>query len=160
MKNLEVLRNSERIALLDMAGLAGIKLSYAVAQNAKTLGEASLVIKSKLNYPEEYIKMRDEYREHFKAHALKDTDGKFVIEEGKYKLDLEKEEEYKKLIQSKNSENQLILEKAQKIEEEYNLFLEEDSNVKLETVKLEDFSESINPVQMDALSFMVDEFKG
>lgn len=159
MKNVEVLENAERIALIDLAGLTGVKLSYAITQNAKTLGEEALAIQSKLEYPEEYIKMKDEYREHFKAHALKDTDGKFVIEEGKYKLDSEKAEDYQKLIQSKNSENQPILEKAQKVEEEYNKFLESKSSVTIQTVKLEELPNTINPTQMAALSFMIDEFK-
>lgn len=158
MKNVEVLGSAENIALVDMAGLSGVKLSYAIAKNAKSLGEEALTIKGALKYPEDYIKMKEEYREHFKAHALKGADGNLVIEEGKYKLDLEKEEEYKKLIQSKNSENQPILEKAQKIEEDYNNFLKEDSNITVETVTLEDLPETITPSQISALSFMIAEF--
>jgi len=159
MKNVEVLENAERMSLVDLAGLAGVKLSYAIAQNAKALGEEALAIQGKLQYPEDYLKLKEKYRELFKEHALKDEKGEFVIEDGKYVIDPEKEKAYKELIESKNPENQPILEKVQKIEAEYNKFLENDSSISVQTVKLDELPESINPTQMAALSFMVDEFK-
>ena len=159
MKNIEVLGNAECIALLDMAGLTGVKLSYAIAQNAKTLGEEAVLIQGKLKYPENYLKMKDEYRDNFKNFALRDNDGNIVIEDGKYRLDPNKEEEYKKSIESKNSENQVILEEVQKIEEEYNKLLEEHSNVTVKTVELNDLPETVNPTQISALSFMINDFK-
>tara|TARA_R100001463_G_scaffold84592_1_gene139323 strand:+ start:328 stop:810 length:483 start_codon:yes stop_codon:yes gene_type:complete len=160
MKNVEVLENAERIALIDLSGLSGVKLSYAIAQNAKALGEEALAIQGKLEYPKEYLELKEKYRKHFKAHALKDESGEYVIEEGKYLLDPEKEDDYKKLIESENPENQPILEKVQKIEEEYNTFLENNSNVTIQTVKLDELPDTINPTQMTALSFMIDEFVG
>lgn len=160
MKNVEVLENAERMALIDLAGLTGVKLSYAIAQNAKTLGEEALAIQGKLEYPEEYLKLKEKYRKHFKAHALKDENGEYIIEDGKYRLDPEKEDDYKKLIESENPENQPILEKVQKIEEEYNTFLGNNSNVAIQTVKLNELPDSINPTQMTALAFMIEELAG
>lgn len=160
MKNVEVLENAERMALIDLAGLSGVKLSYAIAQNAKALGEEALAIQGKLKYPEDYLKLKEKYRELFKKHALKDEKGEFVIEDGKYVIDPEKEKTYKELIESENPENQPILERVQKIEEEYNKFLEDDSSISVQTVKLDELPESINPTQMAALSFMVDELAG
>jgi hypothetical protein len=160
MKNVEVLENAERIALIDLAGLSGVKLSYAIAQNAKSLGEEALAIQGKLKYPKEYLELKEKYRDYFKKHALKDEKGEYIIEEGKYRLDPEKEEDYKELIESENPENQPILEKVQKIEEEYNTFLENNSSVTIQTVKLDELPDSINPSQMTALSFMIDEFVG
>ena len=160
MKNVEVLENAERMALIDLAGLTGVKLSYAIAQNAKALGEEALAIQGKLEYPKEYLELKEKYRKHFKAHALKDENGEYVIEEGKYRLDPEKEDDYKKLIESENPENQPILEKVQKIEEEYNTFLGNKSNVAIQTVKLNELPDSINPTQMTALAFMIEELAG
>ena len=160
MKNVEVLENAERIALIDLSGLSGVKLSYAIAQNAKALGEEALAIQGKLEYPKEYLELKEKYRKHFKAHALKDENGEYIIEEGKYRLDPEKEDDYKELIESENPENQPILEKVQKIEEEYNTFLENNSNVTIQTVKLDELPDSINPTQMTALSFMIEELAG
>ena len=160
MKNVEVLENAERMALIDLAGLTGVKLSYAIAQNAKTLGEEALAIQGKLEYPKEYLELKEKYRKHFIEHALKDENGEYVIEEGKYKLDPKKKEDYQKLIDSETPENQPILEKVQKIEEEYNAFLENNSNVTIQTVKLDELPDTINPTQMTALSFMIDELAG
>tara|TARA_R110000823_G_scaffold252924_7_gene375469 strand:- start:959 stop:1441 length:483 start_codon:yes stop_codon:yes gene_type:complete len=155
MRNVEVLENAENIALVNMAGLSGVKLSYAVTENAKTLGEEAPLIRNKLVYPQEYLKMRENFRNLFKKYALVDELGNLVVEEDLYVIDPKKELEYKKLIESKHSENQPILNKVQKIEEDYNRFLNEESNLTIKTVTLDDLPETVNPDQMKALFFMI-----
>tara|TARA_R110002126_G_scaffold1738_5_gene10466 strand:+ start:7359 stop:7844 length:486 start_codon:yes stop_codon:yes gene_type:complete len=159
MKNVEVLGNAEALKKLDLTGIAGIKLSYAIISNARALEAEAKNITESIKYPQEYTDLKEKGREQFKEHALVDDKGELVIEDNKYVIDPEKAKAYDTLITAVDAENKGLLEKVQAIEEEYNTFLEEDSTFKVVAVKLSDLPEKITPVQMATISFMVKEFE-
>ena len=147
--------------MLEIAGLTGVRLSYAITSNAKSLGEEAKRIQDALKYPKAYEELREKYKDLYKEHALKDEKGEFIIQDNKYVLDPEKEEAYNTLVEAEQKASKAIIEEAQAVEEEYNKFLEKESEVtsKIVTVKLEDLPESITPNQMSALSFMIEELQ-
>lgn len=161
MKNREVLGTAEQLAMLEIAGLTGVKLSYAITSNAKALGEEAKKIRGALKYPKAYEELKEKYRELYQAHSLKDEKGNLVVQDNKYVLDPAKKEDYDKLVKAEQEASKSIIEEAQAVEEEYNKFLDEESEFtgKLITVKLEHLPESITPNQMAALSFMVEELQ-
>lgn len=158
MKNAEVLGNFEMLKQLDTTGLSGVRLSYALNKNIKTLALESDAIKNSLKYTEEFKKYKEEITELFKTFCIKDDSGKAKIIDGMYKLDLAKEEEFRKLETEKREQNKELIEENTKIEEEYNKFLEEESTIKLEKIELDDLPADITPTQMNLLSFMITEF--
>jgi hypothetical protein len=159
MKNAEVVGRAEVLALLDIAGLSGVRLSYAITHNAKVLAEEAKKIKDALKYPEDFLKMREEYTEIFKEHAKKNSKGELIVEDNKWILDPEKAEKYNEIVKTKLVENKEIVDKAKLVEEEYEMFLNQEAVLptNLVTLKLEALPETITPAQMSALSFMVEE---
>jgi len=161
MKNAEVLGKLEDLTMLEMAGLAGVKLSYALTCNAKLIGEEANKIKGALKYPKAYEELREKYRKLFQEHAKKDQKGNLIVQDNKYVLDPEKKDAYDKLVAEEEKASKAIIEEAQAVEEEYKNFLQEEATLsgKIVTIKLEHLPETITPAQMAALSFMIEELQ-
>lgn len=159
MKKSEVLLNVENLANLDTSGLSGVKMSYAIIKNVKTLEEESKSINESLKYPQDFLDMQEDLREIFKDHALKDDKGEFIIKEDQYQLDPIKIDDYQEAVKEKRDNSKAIIEEAKVIESEFNKFLEEDSCLSdsIVKIKLDDLPKDVTPSQMAVLSFMIEE---
>jgi hypothetical protein len=158
MKNFEVLGNLKALSALDVRELVGVKLSYAYLQNLKKLTVEAETIQSCLKYSDDFVKFKERLLEGFKESAKTDENGEVLIIDGKYHLDPEKEKDFKEFELKQREIYKDVIEDAKKVEEEYNKFLEEDSEIVPIYVGLKDLSEKITPIQMNTMSFMIKEF--
>tara|TARA_R110002012_G_scaffold83250_1_gene209639 strand:+ start:241 stop:741 length:501 start_codon:yes stop_codon:yes gene_type:complete len=164
MKNVEVLMTAKSLSEIDVTGISGVKLSYAIISNSKVLGEESKNIEESKKYPEEYQKIEEEMRDLFMANALSDKKGNPIVENDTYSLDPEKVKEYNSKVKEiqDSPENKELFDKIALIDKDYLKFLEEESPLKedkLITVTLDQLPEDITVNQMSVLSFMIKELK-
>jgi len=164
MKNVEVLTTAKSLSEIDVTGISGVKLSYAIISNSKVLGEESKNIEESKKYPEEFQKIEEEMRDLFMANALSDKEGNPIVKNETYSLDPEKVEEYNSKVKEiqDSPENKELFDKIALIDKDYLKFLEEESPLKedkLITVTLDQLPEDITVNQMSVLSFMIKELK-
>lgn len=156
LKNKQIISLSQ--ALKSVSGLTGIKFCYCVARNSvivdreiENFQTATKASKEFQVYDEARLKLAQEM-------AKKDKDGKPVIENNSYVP--ENTKEFDKKIEALKAEHKEAVEKREKQIEEFNEFLEKESDVKLYMINFSDIPESINAGQlMGIMSIVSDEDK-
>lgn len=141
--------------LNSLAGLRGVKFTYAVAKNLRAIQDEITSLEKSVEADEQYKAYDNARIELAKKHAKKDEKGEAMTENNQFVLEDHKafEEEHAKVRDEYTEalaarENQLA---------EYKLLLDEESSVELHKINLSQVPEDISTEQMYAILPIIED---
>ncbi len=140
--------------------LRGVKLAYAIAKNKMSL-EKELKTLQKVNEPSNdfktYLQKR---RKLLEKYCEKDENGNLKTESipnGIRYVGVEKNKDFQKELKKLMSDNMKLIKKQTDKDNEYQRFLQEESDLELHKIDFKMIPEDITVEQMEALTPMVKE---
>ena len=156
MKNKQILNLSQ--ALKAVSGLTGIKFCYGVARNAVIVDREIEVFQTTTKTSKEFQEYDQKRIELAQSMARKDKDGKPVVENNAYVP--ENQKEFNKKIEALKGEYKEAVAEREKQIEDFNEFLEKESDIKLYMINFSDIPETITAGQlMGIMPIVKDEDK-
>ncbi len=157
MKNKDVM--SLYKSLVELSGLKGVKLAYAVARNKVILQNEFEGLVASQKESQEFLDFEDERVELAKKYSKKNADSepetKIVNKTREYILE-DKEAFKKALAELKEKYKKTLDERDQQIKD-FEALLEEESKITLHKVSMADIPQDITVDQMDVILNFLDK---
>lgn len=147
--------------LQKLSNLKGVKFSYAIARNVVIVKKEVEAIEESLKPFDEFVEYEKERIELAKKHSEKDEKGnpKIINENGREVFVMKDKAKFDKVFEEFKIKHKVTLDKRQKQIDEYNEFLETESDIEFFKIELSDVPEDISVEQMQGIQLLIKDGK-
>ena len=155
MKNKDLI--TLNAALQEVSNIKGKDFAYAVFKN-KSIVEKELEIFNKLQkepHPE-FQNYEQERNILCITHSIKNDDGNPVIKNNRYEIDAVQQVDFQNEFEDLKEQYKEVIEDMQQAENDYNEFLEKETNIDLIKIKFSDLPDDVDAVFLGKIQWMID----
>ena len=147
--------------LQKLSNLKGVKFSYAIARNVVIVRREVEAIEESLKPFDEFVEYEKERIELAKKHSEKDEKGnpKTATENKRQIFVMKDKSKFDKEFEKFKAKHKVTLDKRQKQIDEYNEFLETETDIEFFKIKLNDVPEDISVEQMQGIQLLIEDAK-